>query len=80
MSPNELKYKILKTYHTKKRAKLALIISLILLLVIVFRLIVDIIDVKNSSAAYVEESITVLYETTYPDETDSTEFSSELIE
>ena len=73
MSPNELKYKILKTYHTKKRTKLALIISLILLIIIVFRLIIDIIDVKNSSAAYVEEEITVLYETTYPDETGSTE-------
>ena len=54
-----------------------MIIALFFLCYCIINGIYNIIYVKQNSIAYYTEEITILDETVYPDETDSTEFSSE---
>lgn len=62
----------------KKKSVIILSIAGCTLLLFVIWGIYNIIYSKQTAMAYYTEEITVLDETVYPDETDSTEFSSEL--
>lgn len=61
----------------ERRTSIVLIIALLFLCCCIVNGIYNIIYVKQNSIAYYTEEIIVLDETVYPDETDSTEFSSE---
>lgn len=61
----------------ERRTSVVLIIALFFLCYSIINGIYNIICVKQNSIAYYTEEITILDETVYPDETDSTEFSSE---
>lgn len=61
----------------QNKFKITICISLIVLGAFTTYIAHSIIVAKQHSVAYVEEEIKVLYETTYPDETDFTEYTSE---
>ena len=72
------KEKLIRNHLEKKKNKLIIGIVATLILILAAYCIYDLYIIKKYSPAYVTEEITVLDETVYPDETDSTEFSSGL--
>ena len=77
IEPAALKEKLTRNHLEKKKNKLIIGIVATLILILAVYCIYDLYIIKKYSPAYVTEEIIVLDETVYPDETDSTEFSSE---
>lgn len=77
IDPTILEQNIGCTAKEKKKSVITLSIAGCILLLFVIWGIYNIIYSKQTAMAYYTEEITVLDETVYPDETDSTEFSSE---
>ena len=72
-----LMQKIEVTNRAKKRKVYITAIAMTAIILFIVYCIRDIIYTKSIAPAYVTETIVVLDETIYPDETDPTEFSSE---
>ena len=77
IDPTILEQNIDCTAKEKKKSVIILSIAGCILLLFVIWGIYNIIYSKQTAMAYYTEEITVLDETVYPDETDSTDFSSE---
>ena len=75
-----LMQKIAVTNRAKKRKVYITAIAMTAIILFIAYCIRDIIYTKSIAPAYVGETIVVLDETIYPDETDSTELSSESAE